>query len=395
MHFNTLQALERIRDYFIAQIKALRSPSMNAQVIQQQGFLRFKDLYAFLARHQKQLADDMTQAYVNTMRWYYNTHFSRYHTSLQKLKLYVTDKHDLLAAPDSAVSKGGSGNKGPSAAHDIFSLGRRGDILRTSSTTALTSYVVEEDKGTHYLETPFRSFNLALVDNASFEYTFLTGFFAPAQSFQAISRIFNSIFEPTFQLGQSYTKTLVADSTDALGVLIALRLNQQLTFELQRRKIPAMEGYVNLTNILLWPRLNQVLDAHCESLKRATAALAGRPASSAASLLSSASANAAANSVAPHPLTQRFAQFLSGILTLSAEAGDDEPVGNSVGRLEKEFDSWVLKLAKGIADPRKRERFLFNNYSLIITIIETCEGRLAHDVRARFEGLRGGLNGGR
>lgn len=47
----TNQAIERIRDFHVAQIKALRSPHINAQIIQQQNFLRFKDLYTFLYKH--------------------------------------------------------------------------------------------------------------------------------------------------------------------------------------------------------------------------------------------------------------------------------------------------------------------------------------------------------
>ncbi|RSM03922.1 hypothetical protein CEP52_007144 [Fusarium oligoseptatum] len=43
----TLKAIERIRDFIVAQIKALRSPHINAQIIQQQNFLRFKDLFTF------------------------------------------------------------------------------------------------------------------------------------------------------------------------------------------------------------------------------------------------------------------------------------------------------------------------------------------------------------
>jgi vacuolar protein sorting-associated protein 52 len=54
---------------------------------------------------------------------------------------------------------------------------------------------------------------------------------------------------------------------------------------------------------------------------------------------------------------------------LSSEAGDDEPISNSLSRLRNEFDSLLSKLSKGMGDARKRERFMFNNYSLIQTII--------------------------
>lgn len=317
------------------------------------------------------------------MRWYYQNHFSRYKQALEKLKLHTIDKNDVLGNLDDSIKRG---SRTPAASHDAFALGRRLDALKTSSTTALPLHIVEEDKSTHYLEVPFRAFNLALIDNASFEYTFLTAFFSPSQSYHAISRIFNSIFDPTFVLGQALTKQLVDPTVDALGVLLCVRLNQRFAFELQRRKIPTVEGYINATNMLLWPRFQIVMDMHCESVRRATSALSGRPA--AASILTGSSSPSAAQSTAPHMLTQRFANFLSSILVLSSEAGDDEPVSNSLGRLRSEFEAYLTKLSKGIADQRKRERFLFNNYSLVGTILEGVEGRLAEEVRGHFEGLK-------
>ena len=92
-----MQAIERIRDFLVSQIKALRSPSINAQIIQQRAFIAYKDLYLFLAKHHAQLADEIAQAYINTMRWYYSSHFTRYRTALEKIPLYTVDKHDALA----------------------------------------------------------------------------------------------------------------------------------------------------------------------------------------------------------------------------------------------------------------------------------------------------------
>lgn len=386
----TDKAVERIRDHIVAQIKATRSPNINAQLIQQQHYVRYKDLYAFLARHQPQLGEEIIQAYVNTMRWYYLTNFTRYQQALEKLKLHNIDKAEVLASSDVAVVNGAAPRsaiaKPGVAPHDTFSLGRRSDILRNHTVAALPSHVAEDDKQTHYMEIPFRAFNLALIDNASFEYTFLSTFFTPTQSYHAISRTFTAIFEPTFALGQSLTKQLVEGTNDALGVLLVVRLTQQLAFELQRRKVPTVEGYVNATNMLLWPRFQLIIDAHCESLRKATAALPNRP-TAASGVLGSAAATA--QSTAPHPLTQRFANFVAGILTLSSDAGDDEPVGNGLTRLRREFEAFLMKMSKAVAaEKRKQQRFLENNYSLINTILEGINGKLAEDMRVHFDELR-------
>lgn len=368
------KAVERIRDYVVAQIKALRSPSINAQVIQQINFLRYRDIFAFLAKRQPALAEEISQAYINTMRWYFLSHFTRYKAALERLTIRTIDQTDAIAT-ESGTTRGGKGST-----HDAFSIGRRMDILRTTNDVAMPSYAAEEDKGTHYLEVPFRAYNLALVDNACAEYAFLTEFFSK-QPFQATHRKFNEIFQPVFELGQTLTKQLTENSYDALGILTCVRLNQHLNFELQRRKVPAVEGYINRTNMLLWPRFQIVIDGHCESIRKVTASLTGKPAGSALSLTASASA---AQNTAPHPLTQRYANFLQGILALSSEAGDDEPVSNSVGRLRNDFEAFLNRLSKGISEARKRQRLLYNNYSLVCTIIAETEGKLADELKAHY-----------
>jgi hypothetical protein len=368
------KAVERIRDFVVAQIKALRSPNINAQIIQQNSFVQYKSVFAFLAKRQPELAEEISQAYINTMKWYYLSHFTRYKAALEKLNIYAIDQNNAIA------SEGGTTRGGKGAAHDAFSIGRRMDILRTSNDTAMPSYAAEDDKGNHYLEVPFRAFNLALVDNACSEYSFLAEFFSK-QPFQTTHRKFNEAFQPVFELGQQLTKQLTDNSFDALGILSCVRLNQHFAFELQRRKVPAVESYINSTNMLLWPRFQIVIDSHCDSIRKATTSLTGKPTGSALSLTSSPSA---AQSTAPHPLTQRYANFLQGILALSSEAGDDEPVSNSLGRLRNDFEGFLTKLSKAVSDSRKRQRFLYNNYSLVCTIIAETEGKLADDIKAHY-----------
>ncbi|GKT50192.1 vacuolar protein sorting-associated protein 53 [Colletotrichum spaethianum] len=381
----TMKAVERIRDFIVAQIKALRSPHINAQIIQQQNFLKFKELYAFLHKHHSTLAEEISRAYMNTMRWYYANQFARYQKALEKLKLHIIDKNDVLGH-DEPTRRATvlSATKPAGPPHDAFNLGRRIDLLKTSNAAALSSYLAEEDQTTHYLEVPFRNFNLALIDNATAEYTFLAAYFSPPLSLQAVSRQFNYIFEPTFALGKTLTKTLTAESYDALGLLLCIRLNQHLAFELQRRKVPAVDGYINMTTMLLWPRLQVVMDHHCESVRQLTSSLPTKPRAADQNKLSAA----------PHLVTQRFGQILQGVLALSTEAGDDEPVVTSLRRLRSEAEAFLTRLSQSFSDKRKRERFLYNNYSLISTIISDVSGKLAVEQQEHFEGLKAAFQEG-
>lgn len=177
-----------------------------------------------------------------------------------------------------------------------------------------------------------------------------------------------------------------------------MRINQHLAFELQRRKCPVADGYINGTNMLLWPRFQLAMDMHVESVRRSTSALSngGR------ATLSLTGSNAdSKGSTAPHVLTQRFGQFLQSILALSsnettgsgtgeAQTSDSEPVPRSLERLRGEVEAFLTKAAKSLAQGR-RERFLGNNYSLILTIIGDTGGSLANEMREWFEGLREGV----
>lgn len=315
------------------------------------------------------------------MRWYYSTQFGRYAKALGTVKVHVMDKNDVLGQDEHQVRKTGylAGSKASAPTHNTFNLGRRIDLLKNHNQNALSSFLAEEDETTHYLEVPFRHFNLALVDNASAEYAFVTAFFSSSLSYATISRYFAYIFTPVFSLAQTFTKNLIADTYDCLGLLLAVRLNQRFAFELQRRKIPALDGYINATNMLLWPRFQVIMDAHCESVRSLTAGLPSRKPSA---------SEAAKQSAAPHPLTQRFAQFAHAILALSAEAGDDEPVRGSLIRLRGEVEAFLEKVGKTMGDQRKRDRFAGNNWSLVLTIVGEEEGKLAEELVGYWESLR-------
>ncbi|KAJ5893783.1 hypothetical protein N7495_005474 [Penicillium taxi] len=375
------KAIERIRNYLVSQIRAMRSPNINSQIIQQQRLVKFKDLYSYLSKAHPTLAGEIAQAYVNTMRWYYTSNFTRYIQALEKIKVYPSDQNEVLGGnPSSHRGNIVPGGRAGSAAHDPFSLGRRIDVIRNGHQAALSSYLAEEDTTYHGIEVPFRNFNIALVDNVSAEYSFLTEFFSPL-TFHQISRKATEIFELVFALGQNLIKKLIDHTTDSLGVLMCVRLNQHSAFELQRRKVPVADSYVNGINMHLWPRFQVIMDLHGESLKR-VGSNTGR---SAISALSIAGGDDMKQSSAPHFLTQRFGQLLHGILVLSSEAGDDEPVSNSLARLRSEFNTLLVKLSRNGTDAKRRERFLFNNYSLILTIISDTQGKLAIEQRQHFD----------
>lgn len=83
----------------------MRSPNINAQIIQQQRLIRFKDLFTYLSKVHPKLAGEICQAYINTMRWYYTSNFTRYLQALDKVKVYPSDRNEVLGG-DSSTHRG-------------------------------------------------------------------------------------------------------------------------------------------------------------------------------------------------------------------------------------------------------------------------------------------------
>lgn len=84
----------------------MRSPNINSQIIQQQRLVRFKDLYSYISKAHPKLAGEISQAYINTMRWYYTSHFTRYLQALDKIKIYPPDRNEVLGGDPSTHRTG-------------------------------------------------------------------------------------------------------------------------------------------------------------------------------------------------------------------------------------------------------------------------------------------------
>lgn len=125
------RALIRIRDFLVERIRSLRVPNSNIQVIQQTSMLRYRYLFHFMLEHHSQLANEIKQAYMNTMKWYYSHHFERFKRALEKVKV---DPRVEMIGDD--AKKGGlfsSGRLGTVPSNDPFHLGDRIDILKGES----------------------------------------------------------------------------------------------------------------------------------------------------------------------------------------------------------------------------------------------------------------------
>ncbi|KAI8388434.1 Sac2 family-domain-containing protein [Radiomyces spectabilis] len=357
-----LKAAATIRNFFVQRIHSLCVPNANIQIMQQSLFLKYKALHQFVLERHHEAAMEIRQTYINSLRWYFHNHFERYSRGLSKLQTVAADKTDLIGT-DANIRKGlfTSSKVALKDKNNLFALESRIDALRMQDSGVILVHVAEDKEQRYQFEQLFRSFNLTLIDNASSEYLFICEFFSkdPKTSADVTKTIFQAIFEPTEKVGINFTKAYVENSFDAVGILLCIRINTQLALELQRRRVPALEGYTNSTNMLLWPRFQTIMTLHIESIRK---------------MANNKSAINSVKDIHPHYVTRRYAEFAASLLVLN-EDYDDPILTNSVHKLRNEIEGLLFRISNEFSEPSRRIAFLINNYDLISSVFQEAHSR--------------------
>ncbi|CAI2179528.1 12012_t:CDS:10 [Funneliformis geosporum] len=331
-----LKATEKIRDFLLTKIRSLRIPNTNVQILQQSVLLKYKTLYQFLMERYSDVAIEVMHTYVNTMPGLWGTG-----------KIALQDKANIYILKD------------------------RIKTLRNQDAGVILVHVAENKSKGYPYEALFRSFNLTFIDNASSEYLFIVEFFVKDDNPNAelAKDLFAEIFDTTIKMGLDSTKQFVDNSYDAIGILLCIRLNTQFALELQRRRVPALEGYTNQINMLLWPRFQAIMDMHIDSVKKAATKLVVKD-------------------IHPHFISRRYGEFAASILILN-EDYNDPILLNSLSRLRNEVEQLLDKMSNNF-DRKSRIIFLINNYDQIMTILNETGGKA---VEAEINHFRDLLNG--
>lgn len=368
-----VRASEKIRDFFIAKIKTARTPNANVQILQQSTLVKYRALNHFVGRYFSEVAHEIRQTYINTMKWYFQTHFERYMRALDRIQSVVVEKTELIGSADSSKKIASnlfvSNKVAIKEKTNIFALSERGDTLKNPESGVIVAHVAEEEGQKYPFEALFRSLNLALIDNVSSEYLFLIEFY---EKFDTATEVFHEIFEPTLKSSLNFTRQYVETSYDAIGILICVRLNSHFALTLQRRKVPALESYTNATMMQLWPRFKIVIENHVESLRRAANRIVAKDSHA-------------------HYVTRQYGEFAASIYMLSEESSDDV-IASSMLRLRQEYEAFILSLSLALSEST-RPIFLINNYDTIVTLLQGCEKAAAIDLERFRELMQGEMTG--
>ncbi|KXS13007.1 Vps52-domain-containing protein [Gonapodya prolifera JEL478] len=362
-----LKATERLRDYITDKLKALRTTTTNVAIIQQNVLLKNRDMYWFLLERHAEAASEIRSVYVATLQAHYLALFDRYCRAALRLQAPApSDRSDLMAEEGarrglSILGLGGAVSKlVVKDKANVFALGDRVQVVLNPDPGIILVTMAEANNARYPFEAIFKSVTRLLLDNASSEYIFTTEYFFSPRSRQGhgssgtsvAGSIFTEIFEPTLKLVLSLVKQYSESTYDAVGLLLCIRLNQQAQLIMQKRRIPGLESFTNAITMLLWPRFQSLIDMHCESLRKASAAKLIGP----------------TKDFTPHFVTRRYSEFAASILTLN-QGYDDALLHNSLSRLRNEIEGLLFRMSAEFGDRRSRLIFLINNYDLVTSIL--------------------------
>uniref|UniRef100_A0A7S0WFJ8 Vacuolar protein sorting-associated protein 52 homolog n=1 Tax=Pyramimonas obovata TaxID=1411642 RepID=A0A7S0WFJ8_9CHLO len=344
-----LKATGRVREALLQKFNLLRRPKTNYQILQQSVLLKFKSFAAFLKDHGPEVFTEVRAAYVDTMSRIYRRQFGAYLSSLLRVNAEVASSADLIGAEETAVTGLFARARDAITRPDrvsVFALGGREAVLtHLDATPPLVSHTLAA-AGTRYpYEVLFRSANKMLMDAACHEFLFCNEFW------QGDTTIFRDVYESVLSFMEESLETMLEGCYDAIGLLLMIRINYEHQLIMQKRCVPCLDSYIDKINLLLWPRLKAVADAHIASMRTGN------------------HRNLWSEDVHAHYVARRYAEFTASMLSLNADYGDPQ-IDHILERLRAAACELLLRVAHLFPANKQHTIFLVNNYDMVLTVLK-------------------------
>ncbi|KAF8607741.1 hypothetical protein BDV93DRAFT_603525 [Ceratobasidium sp. AG-I] len=410
-----ISAAGKIRGFFLGLLQPIRTNiSTNMHVLQTSVFLKYRPLFAFLQRHAPSVAQEFQHAYVAAARLYYETGFRRYARSLGYMKARSVEKPTLIGAlPSETVP-------------DLPPPTDRLQFANIEGPGVTLAYMADDSKNKEPLEAIFRSLLLVLLDNATAEHAFLSGFFRQEPSLSRvpssrnvsgiifedadersdtggdsvpISRtasvsivaddntrraknakakeerafvdgLWKQIMDPALEYCQNFVKSALEPAPPLVPLLTMIRVNENVYLEAEKRGCGPLETFLLGQRLAMWPLFQKDMGMQVESLKKLAESAVG-------GLLSRSGIKDSAVQV----IINRYASLFSACVFLSSE-GDETMLFSNVLRLRQELAKLIVNQAKRIKDPAQSSTYLSTTYELLLSRLSA--GNIVHP-RAQSE----------
>jgi len=377
-----VKTCEKSWAFLYGQFYALKKPRTNVQLIQENTLAKYEPLVAFLRTRGPEVYWEVKSTYVDVMGKLLKTALATYVESLKRLaappKAYIalgSKTRALGGTNDIAGMSTLSGIFGSSASaltstedageHDeLFSLRNRAQTLQDAESAPPLVVHRPSDKVQQELreyEELFRSAHRLLIDTATFEYAFCEQFWRGDKD------MFEKVFAgPMMVYNDFFAQGVASASKDAVGLLIAIRVNAVNRRVMSRRRVPALDAYFDNLNMTLWPKFKYACDEHVKSLEHMKDSFEPNP-------------------EAPSFIVRRYANFVLALTTVahasfeSSTVVDDEEVNIAtqvdlvLDRLRRAaFDCVSTKLCASLRQsPKRQSAYLVKTFNFVCTTLSS------------------------
>jgi hypothetical protein len=371
-------SFERICTHICSQINRIRNPGVNIQAIHSE-LLNDSELFLALDFWHPRASSDLLLLYERTARWYYRSYMNRYIYTLRLMKIHSPIKSSLLGTESRRIH--GRNRRSMSRLSvpnsSLIPVKARAGILTVDFSDVMTVKDVASSDDVHWLEIPFRSLNIVLVDNVTAEYRFNFEFCCGDAGDEQSHRLTTGdrviqILQPTVDAVMAYVTQKISESFDVVGVLLCICLCDKLLLAQKCGNILFLQKYLfHLKTDILLERFKVIIQEHCDTLDFA----------------SEKYTDADSLQLTPLETTQQFGDLLSGMLTINISSSDlTESIGIRVEVLTRAFQSFLDRLSLKL-DTSNRFIFLYHNYLLVSIILQVSYSKnsrgtiLTHRIR--------------
>ncbi|XP_054716270.1 vacuolar protein sorting-associated protein 52 homolog [Uloborus diversus] len=344
-----IKAIAKIREYLLHKIYSFRKPMTNYQV-PQNALLKFKFFYQFLMTHERDIAREVREEYLDTMSKILYSYFKMYTSRLMKLQFEeVADRDDLMGAEDTA--KRGIFSSKPSLKNrsTVFTLGNRGTVLTTDlESQIIVPHSAQKNETKFTFESLFRSQQYALVDNACREYLFITEFFMVSGT--SAFDLFNAVMGKTLAMFLKNMETYVQDCYDSIALFLSIHIIHRYQVLMHKRNVPSLDKYWETLLQIFWPRFEYILRLNIESVRDCDPQKFTNI------------------DKRPHYITRRYAEFSAALVGIN-ENFPSERVARLLAALQAEVESFILRMAAEFPDHKDQLIFQINNYDMMLNVL--------------------------
>uniref|UniRef100_H9G6Y6 Vacuolar protein sorting-associated protein 52 homolog n=1 Tax=Anolis carolinensis TaxID=28377 RepID=H9G6Y6_ANOCA len=337
------KAVAKIREFILQKVYSFRKPMTNYQ-IPQNALLKYRFFYQFLLGHERAVAKEVRDEYMETMSKIYLSYFKSYTSRLMKVQYEeVAEKDDLMGVEDTSLTPapGPRFFSKPSLRNrnTVFTLGNRGSVIGAAELEGPIIVPHSAQKSDVRVT--------AGSSSSSADFFLVTG--TPI-CWISYHKIMSRTLPKCLGLCDKHMNAYVSDCYDSIAIFLCIHIVLRFKAIMAKRNVPAIDKYWDTLLEMLWPRFEHILELNIQSIQNTDPQKLGFL------------------DTRPHYITRRYAEFSSAIVSINQTFPHDRTL-TLLGQLQTEVENFVLRVAAEFSSRKEQLIFLINNYDMMLGVL--------------------------